>query len=132
MGLVDAERFLPGEFSIDCARHPRGWPILVIKGRVVGTTASLLIEGVGRRLETVTGPLLVDLRACTFFSSIAVGLVVALAEVRRKQPQPARVVLVGARAQTLNIIDLLGFRRIFELCETFDEAERCLDALAGV
>lgn len=120
LGMLDFVEKDPFNFSIEGWIHPAGFPSILVKGKVVGTYASSLLENVSKKLEEPPGHLIVDLTQCQFLSSIALGFLAVVASQRLETGH--NVFLVAPNTMVKNIIRLMGFEQVFVRCDTLEEA----------
>lgn len=110
------------DFEIHGEVSPEGIPTIRVEGRVLGNEASQLVETVGGRLQSVQGHLFLDLTRCTFFSSVALGFVFALA--KQRTDMGFKLFIIEASPQILKMIGMLGMRGMAHFCANREEALR--------
>lgn len=86
-------------------------PALVITGRVLGVTAATLVDRICRYFDDVSGNMIIDLGGCQFFSSVALGFVVALANQRKQQG--GQLILQQANRQVQQVIFMMDMGDYF-------------------
>lgn len=117
--VVAAGKFQGVEFSIHGNLAAPHLPALHIKGRIVGADAALLVNKVCCNFDDVGGSMILDLKECTFFSSVAVGFVVELA--KQREENGGRLIIAAASRQIRQVIGMLGVGNAFRFCDTLEE-----------
>lgn len=107
------------EFSVNGELSADGVPTLAIRGKVLGAEAATLVDRVCEPFADVPGDLIIDLAQCTFFSSVAIGFVVALAHQRQKHG--GRLIILKASLQIKKSIYVMGMGDYFTFIESLDE-----------
>ena len=104
------------EFSISGELSANGLPLLHVHGKVLGAEAATLVDRVCEPFSEVPGDLVIDLAQCTFFSSVAIGFIVALAHQRQKHG--GRLIILKASLQIKKSIYLMGMGDYFTFIES--------------
>ncbi len=124
--IARASRFQGEEFSIDGNLASGKIPVLRFHGRIVGSDAALLVDSICRNFDDVAGHMILDLRDCTFFSSVAIGFVVELATQREKNG--GHLIIASATRQIRQVIGMLGVRGAFVFCDGVEDAVRSAES----
>lgn len=107
------------EFSITGELSANGLPVLIVRGKVLGAEAATLVDRVCEPFSEVRGDLIIDLAQCTFFSSVAIGFVVALAQ--QRQQHGGRLIILKAALQIKKSIYVMGMGDYFTFIESLEE-----------
>lgn len=114
------------EFKVVSTLTPEGIPLLTISGRLVGIEAAALTDRVCHRFEDIEGTVLIDLRDCVFFSSIALGFLYNFAHQRQKKN--SKLLIVNASKQIRKMVCMMGMGEHFSFAETMEEAVKSITA----
>lgn len=117
--LEDVTCDIPNELHIHGSTRPGGCPVVTIQGRILGTTASQVVFEKLTALQTFKHDLFLDLRECEFLSSIAIGMIVTLAQ--KQHDCGCRLHIVGAKSIVRRSIFVLGLRHVLDLLDEFPE-----------
>jgi anti-anti-sigma factor len=96
--------------------------ILGVEGRLDAATAPLFDERVAPMIEAGDRNFLLDLAHLDYISSAAMRRILVLA--KRAEEKGGKVVLMSVQSQILEILDLAGFRQLFEIYADQEEALR--------
>lgn len=108
------------DFSVTGAVTEKGEPLITIVGKVLGTIAAKLVDLICPRLTTVGGKVMLDLRKCNFFSSVALGFIYILATQRMENE--GDLILIGANAQICKMIKMMGIEECFIFIDNPEDA----------
>lgn len=118
--VAAAAAFQCDEFTIDGELAAGSLVVLNFHGRIVGASAALLVDRICRNFDEIPGNIILNLADCPFFSSVAIGLVVALAEQRRALG--GKLIIANAARQIQQVIGMMGMTWAFYFCPTLEEA----------
>ncbi len=106
-------------FSISQHEHDRGASVVTVQGELDLATAPSLKWALSDIVDAGALQIVVDLSPVTFIDSTALGVLVG---VQRSLGAGARLAIVGAGEDVLNIFELSGLDLTFDMFPTLDEA----------
>lgn len=101
-------------------QRKEGCVIMSVEGRLDAATAPLFEERVAPMIEAGDRNFLLDLAHLDYISSAAMRRLLVLA--KRAEGQGGKVVLVAVPTPIQEILDLAGFRQLFEIYADQEEA----------
>ncbi len=95
------------------------FPTLIITGKVLGIAAATLIDRICDNFEGLPGDMVIDLSGCQFFSSVALGFIVALADQRKKNN--GHLILQQANRQIQQVIFMMDMGDYFIFTDSAED-----------
>jgi anti-anti-sigma factor len=128
--ITDGEEFLKNP---DPAGHNNGkgsvWlerggktsaPVINIGGLTLPSNTTRIMDSVAELMDKIKGDVILDLKNCTYMSSMALGTLAKVA-IKRKE-SGWRMFIVAANKKILNIIEMIGIDEFVTICDTREEA----------
>lgn len=117
---VAAAEYASPDFSIQ-GEVAEGWlPVLAIRGRIVGIGTEALSRHLCQNFVEMHGNLVLDLRECMAFSSIAIGVLAILGE--QRQHHDGSLIMVGLNDDVKRMLLMMGMGNLFVFCKRMDDA----------
>jgi anti-anti-sigma factor len=129
--ITDGEEFLKNP---DLASHNNGkgsvWleggsktsaPVINIGGLTLPSNTTRIMDSVAEIMSQIEGDVVLDLKSCTYISSMALGTLAKIA-IKRKE-SGWRMFIVAANKKILNIIEMIGIDEFVTICDTREEAD---------
>jgi len=104
---------VPGSVDMTSSLLSDGTPVIAIKGRILGSEAAHEVASRLLLVQHFNHDLLLDLKECTFLSSIAIGLIANLAQ--KQHDNGCRLRVTGASMTVKRAIYILGLRYLLDL-----------------
>lgn len=115
---LQASTVISPDFSISGA-VTNTTPTLIICGKVLGVAAASLVDKICHNFNDVMGDLIIDLSGCHFFSSVALGFIVAMADQRKKND--GQLILQQANKQIKQVIYMMDMGKFFIFTDSGEE-----------
>ncbi len=111
--MKDLPCVIPGSVELCSSVLSDGSPVVTIKGRILGSDAAQEVASHLTVLQNIKHDILLNLKECTFLSSIAIGMVANLAQ--KQHEHNFRLRIIGASMTVKRAIFILGLRYLLDI-----------------